>query len=84
QLIDDFSPDLIIASGPISLLKKVKNVSEIRGIPLYLVLEEMMGCGVGVCLSCAISLKGEKGLKRVRLCREGLVWNAREVTLPES
>ncbi|MCR4428132.1 MAG: hypothetical protein NUV68_02140 [Caldiserica bacterium] len=84
QLIDDFTPDLIIASGPISLLKKVKSVSEIRGVPLYLVLEEIMGCGVGVCLSCAISLKGERGLKRVRLCREGLVWNASEVILPES
>ncbi len=83
KVIEEFSPQLIIASGPLSLLKKMEKNREIEGIPLYFVLEEMMGCGVGICLSCAVPIKGENGIKRVHLCREGLVWKASEVIFPE-
>ncbi|MCR4432933.1 MAG: hypothetical protein NUV70_02660 [Caldiserica bacterium] len=83
KTVRDFKPALILASGPLSLLKGIASLLEDDHTPLWIVLEEMMGCGVGICLSCAITLRGEEGLRKACLCREGLVWKAKEVILPE-
>lgn len=83
EIIKRFQPDLILTSGPLSLLKELAFLSSEQGAPLWVVLEEMMACGVGLCLSCAITVKEGEGERRACLCREGLVWQAKEVIFSE-
>lgn len=69
--------DMIFACGPSGVLKEVKKISTQRGIPAQISLEERMACGVGACLGCVCKL-AETG-DYVRICKEGPVFNAREV-----
>ncbi|MBQ4370359.1 MAG: dihydroorotate dehydrogenase electron transfer subunit, partial [Oscillospiraceae bacterium] len=52
-------------------------------VPLYVSLEERMGCGVGACLVCSVKIKTADGWKYERVCRDGPVFNAEEVCWDE-
>lgn len=83
ETLKNFHPALILASGPLSLLQSIASLLQEEETPVWIVLEEIMGCGIGICLSCAITLKGEGGPRKACLCQEGLVWPAKEVIFPE-
>jgi len=68
--------DLIYACGPILMLKKIWEMIEDKG-KLYLSLEERMGCGIGICLSCYIGGKD----KNMHICKDGPVLSGAEVIL---
>jgi dihydroorotate dehydrogenase electron transfer subunit len=74
-------PDAVFSCGPMPMLRALKKICAARGVQLYVSLEERMGCGVGACLvcACAVEAGGTVGYKRV--CRDGPVFNAREVAL---
>ena len=42
-------------------------------------LEEVMGCGFGVCLSCVTEIEQEGRTHKQRICTEGPVFSIREV-----
>lgn len=68
------------ACGPGGMLKAVADRALARGWDAWLSLDEKMGCGVGACLTCVIKVKTEDGgWTWSRSCREGPVYNAREV-----
>ena len=46
---------------------------------MFVSLEAYMGCGFGVCLSCAVKLAGSE--EYVRACTEGPVFDASVVEL---
>lgn len=73
--------DLICACGPNGMLGGVVSLAREFGVACEVSLEERMGCGVGACLVCACkSVKnGEEYYARV--CKDGPVFNAEEVTL---
>ena len=75
------SADLICACGPNGMLSGVVSLAKEFGVACEVSLEERMGCGVGACLVCACkSVKnGEEYYARV--CKDGPVFNAEEVTL---
>lgn len=62
------------ACGPLPMLRAV---AEKIGTNGQMSMEERMGCGVGICVGCSIETKN--GVMRV--CKEGPVFNANEVTL---
>jgi len=70
---------LVCACGPEAMLKAVQSVVLRRNVPCFLSLESIMPCGVGTCLGCVVKAEGEDKYKRV--CREGPVFDAREVEL---
>jgi dihydroorotate dehydrogenase electron transfer subunit len=72
-------PDAIFSCGPEPMMAALKKICAARGVPLYVSLEERMGCGVGACLVCARAVRGAAGYKRV--CRDGPVFDAEEVVL---
>ena len=78
--LDSKRPGAIFSCGPAPMLRALKKICAARGVPLYVSLEERMGCGVGACLVCACAVHGAAGYKRV--CRDGPVFDAREVALP--
>ena len=72
-------PGAVFSCGPMPMLRALKKICAARGVPLYVSLEERMGCGVGACLVCACAAGGAAGYKRV--CKDGPVFDAREVAL---
>lgn len=71
-----FSPlENVIACGPLPMLEAANKVFEGRN--LYLVLEEKMACGRGMCEGCAIMTRS--GVKFV--CKDGPTFSAKEVVL---
>lgn len=78
---DDFernTPDVVFACGPTPMLKALQSFVAEKNIPCYLSLEERMGCGIGACLVCVCTLTGGE---HARVCKDGPVFNAKEVLL---
>jgi dihydroorotate dehydrogenase electron transfer subunit len=60
-------PDLMIYScGPEPMLEAVTRVAENFKRPSQVSVERTMGCGMGGCYSCVISVRGEAGSERTR------------------
>jgi len=70
--------DAIFACGPLPLLRAVKNLAKEKDIPCQISLEEKMGCGLGVCLGCAVEV-AEGGYKHV--CKQGPVFDSNKVII---
>ncbi len=67
--------DVVYAVGPRGMLRAVAEVAGERGNRCYLLMEERMACGIGVCLSCMqMTTSGYR-----RMCVDGPVFDAREV-----
>ena len=76
--------EVIYACGPKPMLKAVKDLALEKDIKAYISLEERMGCGVGACLSCVcetVDVDEHSRVKNARVCKEGPVFEAREVVL---
>ena len=73
--------ECIFACGPIPMLRAVKEYADTAQIPCQISLEEKMGCGLGVCLGCAV--KTAKSPKEApeyfHVCKGGPVFNAKDV-----
>ena len=68
----------LLACGPTPMLAAVKSLALAYDAPAQVSLEERMACGVGACLVCACKTHDD-GYARV--CRDGPVFDAREVAL---
>ncbi len=72
----------ICACGPKLMLKAIAQLAEKAGLPCQVSMEERMGCGIGACLVCACELKlrdGEQGVRYGHVCKDGPVFDAKEV-----
>ena len=73
--LSSFSGLNIYACGPSKMLKFVADLSFNYAIFSQVLMEEIIGCGVGVCRGCVV--KGKAGYLRV--CQEGPVFDAKEI-----
>lgn len=75
DLLPELAPaaDQIFACGPLPMYRVMAEMNLRK--PVQVLLEQMLGCGVGVCRGCSVPTR--TGLKRV--CREGPVFNLEEV-----
>jgi dihydroorotate dehydrogenase electron transfer subunit len=81
EAIDRRGVEVVYACGPNPMLRAVAEQCLSRGIPCQVAVEELMGCGIGVCWTCAvpaIALDG-RGWWNVRACMEGPVFNAARI-----
>ncbi|WP_146660460.1 dihydroorotate dehydrogenase electron transfer subunit [Enhygromyxa salina] len=70
-------PVELLACGPTPMLRALREIGLAHEIPTYLCLEEMMACGFGVCLGCAVPVYGDKPYKYC--CTDGPVFEAAQV-----
>lgn len=71
--------DQMYACGPVPMLRALEGNYHDRA-PLYLSLEQRMGCGVGACFACVCPVEeGSTAYKKV--CSDGPVFKAGEVLL---
>ena len=59
------------------MLKACSDLAEEKEIPSESSMEQMMACGVGACMGCAIELNGPQ--KYARVCKEGPVFDSRSI-----
>ena len=71
-------PDVVLACGPTPMLRALKAVVEKENLNCYVSLEERMGCGIGACLVCVCDMTNGQ---RARVCKDGPVFNAKDVVL---
>jgi dihydroorotate dehydrogenase electron transfer subunit len=76
--------DVIYACGPAPMLGALKAYAAEQEMTCYISLEERMACGIGACLACVCDSTEEDAhshVKNKRICKEGPVFDAREVEL---
>ncbi|WP_281164626.1 dihydroorotate dehydrogenase electron transfer subunit [Liquorilactobacillus sicerae] len=80
-LLDNWSANCrhVYACGPLGLLQTVQKHFADCQLPVDLSLESRMGCGMGACAGCMVSI-GQGDLNQ-HVCLEGPVFSAAEVKL---
>jgi dihydroorotate dehydrogenase electron transfer subunit len=81
----------VFACGPEGMLKAVGELAVRYGVACQASLEARMACGFGICLGCVVKILGVKrgqpqadGGRYERVCVEGPIFEAREVSWDES
>jgi len=79
--LDRTSARVVYACGPNPMLRAVAGLCLANRIPCQVAVEEMMGCGLGVCWTCAVPVIAAdgKGWWNLRACVEGPVFNAARI-----
>jgi dihydroorotate dehydrogenase electron transfer subunit len=67
---------LVYACGPMPMLKACHDIALRRTCGCFVSVEQVMACGVGACMGCAIRMASD-GFKRA--CIEGPVFESREI-----
>ncbi|MCM1037741.1 MAG: dihydroorotate dehydrogenase electron transfer subunit [Ruminococcus sp.] len=81
---NDLHADIIMACGPLPMLRAVKKYAVQNDMKAYLSLEERMACGVGACLGCVCKTKevdSHSHVHNARICTDGPVFEANEVDI---
>ena len=76
--------DVIYACGPMPMLRALKAYSTEHDMDCFVSMEERMACGIGACLACVCKTKDKDAHSNVnnkRICKEGPVFDAKEVEL---
>ena len=61
------------------MLKAVGRLAAEFKLPAELSLDEHMGCGIGVCLTCVVPIKAGDGWEYQRTCTEGPVFDSQQI-----
>lgn len=81
---ENVEADVIMACGPMPMLRAIKAYAEENGIVAYISLEERMACGVGACLGCVCRTTKKdhhSHVNNARICTDGPVFDAGEVDI---
>lgn len=79
-----FRPEIIMACGPLPMLRAIKSYAAAQSIKAYISLEERMACGVGACLGCVgktTAVDQHSYVHNARICTDGPVFAADAVDI---
>ena len=80
EAIDRITAEIVYACGPMPMLQAVGEIAGKRAIRAQVAVEESMACGIGVCMTCVLPVRGDDGKSRfVRSCVDGPVFDALDV-----
>jgi dihydroorotate dehydrogenase electron transfer subunit len=80
QIIHEARTDVIYACGPMPMLRHVTLLARRYDIPVQVAVEELMACGIGVCMTCVLPVTGTDGITRmIRSCVDGPVFRGEQV-----
>ncbi|MCM1125201.1 MAG: dihydroorotate dehydrogenase electron transfer subunit [Lachnospiraceae bacterium] len=77
-------PEVLMACGPMPMLRAIKDYARQEGAKAYISLEERMACGVGACLGCVCRTTQKdrhSHVNNARICTDGPVFDAQEVEI---
>ena len=81
---NNLKADVIYACGPTPMLRALRDYADENDMTCYISMEERMACGIGACLACVCKTKEKdhhSNVNNKRICKEGPVFNAKEVEL---
>lgn len=80
-MIKHCSSEVVYSCGPRAMLAEVTRIAVDHGIPIQVAMEELMGCGIGICMTCITPVWNKEGTEvmNVRTCVEGPVFNGARV-----
>jgi len=73
------SSAVVFACGPEPMLASTALLAENFNLPCQVSMERIMACGIGLCQSCAIQVKSETDTHYRLCCKDGPVFDAREI-----
>jgi dihydroorotate dehydrogenase electron transfer subunit len=76
--------DVLMACGPMPMLRAIRKYAAEYGCKAYISLEERMACGVGACLGCVcrtVHKDPHSHVNNARICTDGPVFDAEEVEI---
>jgi dihydroorotate dehydrogenase electron transfer subunit len=90
EIIEANEIDIIYSCGPMGMLEAINEIAEEYDLMHQCSIEESMACGIGVCMTCVLPIKGEDGqIRMLRSCIDGpvvdgesVIWKAKR-TIPE-
>jgi dihydroorotate dehydrogenase electron transfer subunit len=68
--------DMIYTCGPDSMMQEVAKYAHKKNIPCEVSLENLMGCGIGVCLCCVVDTIDNGN---INTCIDGPIFNSRKL-----
>jgi dihydroorotate dehydrogenase electron transfer subunit len=85
SLIANNGIEIIYSCGPMGMLEAITTIANEFGILHQCAIEESMACGIGVCMTCVLPIKGDDGVIRMlRSCIDGpvvdgdrVIWNSK-------
>jgi len=80
ELIENNQIEIIYSCGPMGMLEAITKISIEKDVMHQCAIEESMACGIGICMTCVLPIKGEDGVIRMtRSCIDGPVVNGENV-----
>ena len=80
EAIERVNAEIVYACGPMPMLRAVSDIARERAIRVQVAVEESMACGIGVCMTCVLPVRGADGASRfVRSCVDGPVFDGLDV-----
>jgi len=70
---------VVYACGPEPMLAATVALAEAHGLACQVSMERRMACGVGLCQSCVVSVRGTGGTRQRLCCKDGPVFDGRDV-----
>ncbi len=65
----------VYACGPTPMMRAVSALGAEAGVPVFVSLEQVMGCGMGGCYSCVVRVRADGRDRFVRSCLDGPVFD---------
>lgn len=80
EAIERVGAEVVYACGPMGMLHAVSEIAGKRAVRVQVAVEESMACGIGVCMTCVLPVRGADGASRfVRSCVDGPVFDGLDV-----
>ena len=70
---------LVISCGPIPMMKSLSEITSKLNIPMKVLMEKRMGCGIGVCMSCVCRTKKNDIKQYSRVCTDGPLFDSNDI-----
>lgn len=70
------TPVTLYSCGPTPMMRAVADLGAAHGVPTFVSLEQVMGCGMGGCYSCVVPVDDGAAPHFVRSCLDGPVFDA--------
>lgn len=80
SIIAEREIEIIYSCGPMAMLKAIAEIADHHGVIHQASVEESMACGIGICMTCVLPVKGEDGsISMKRSCIDGPVMDGSSV-----
>lgn len=84
EVVNRSQTELIYACGPMGMLEAISVFAKERAISAQCLVEEEMACGIGVCMTCVLPIRGQDQVVRMtRTCVAGPSFDSESILWDE-